>query len=499
NFDVDNPPPSTVLLSIGTDSSDLIVTNGYRIWQRSMPIGGNHFTRQLTKDLKLTFAKAEHLKRNIREAPDPKLIIQTMRPVFNDLETEVQRSIGFFRSIDKKAEIDSLVVTGNTIKLPGLAAYLGKQLGYEVKVVDSFERLGGEDVQAIPKFKDNAATFAVCYGLCLQGLNQSQVHTSLVPQEILTERLIRSKKPWTVGALAALLLGMTGHYVMTHNSWKTAHDERWDSAKATVTSMKTYSTDQISEDEELNAKLTYLNELGKEISGDAERRRRWLEILRAVNAAIPRLDGEDAEKLPYEERKDFHITTVETSQYLNLMTWFDDERAERWREEYRNYAEVKNIALDDIQQTELDSDKGPDGPGWVIQLTGFHYYNSPKNRGLDESNHIRLYLIDSLLNGKVSLPVGEDANGEPRYEDFSFEEVGLTYPLLLDDIKSRPVTVPNPEYDDDNPDPNIPFDVQANRQDFVIQIVWIQNTLEERLAKREEEKALEAANQVAVN
>ncbi|MEM6981136.1 MAG: pilus assembly protein PilM, partial [Planctomycetota bacterium] len=118
-FDIDNPPSSSVLLSIGTDSSDLIITNGFRIWQRSMPIGGNHFTRQLTKDLKLTFAKAEHLKRNAREAADPKLIFQTMRPVFNDLVTEVQRSIGFFRSIDKRADINELLITGNTVKMPG--------------------------------------------------------------------------------------------------------------------------------------------------------------------------------------------------------------------------------------------------------------------------------------------------------------------------------------------------------------------------------------------
>ncbi|MCU0709740.1 MAG: pilus assembly protein PilM, partial [Pirellula sp.] len=50
-FDPEHPPKSTVLLSIGTDASDLVVTNGFRIWQRSIPIGGNHFTRQLTKDL----------------------------------------------------------------------------------------------------------------------------------------------------------------------------------------------------------------------------------------------------------------------------------------------------------------------------------------------------------------------------------------------------------------------------------------------------------------
>ena len=203
-FDADNPPASSVLLSIGTDSSDLIVTNGFRIWQRSMPIGGNHFTRQLTKDLKLTFAKAEHLKRNAREAVDPKLVFQTMRPVFNDLVTEVQRSIGFFRSIDKKAEISELLVTGNTVKMPGLAAYLGKNLGYDVHVIDRFDRLKGDDVLSIPTFRDNAPTFAVCYGLCLQGLGVAQVHASLVPREILTARMIRAKKPWTLAGTRRL-------------------------------------------------------------------------------------------------------------------------------------------------------------------------------------------------------------------------------------------------------------------------------------------------------
>jgi type IV pilus assembly protein PilM len=152
----------------------LIVTNGFRIWQRSMPIGGNHFTRQLTKDLKLTFAKAEHFKRNAREAVDPKLVFQTMRPVFNDLVTEVQRSIGFFKSIHKKAEISELLITGNTVKMPGLAAYLGKNLGFDVHVLDRFNRLGGDDVLTIPTFRDNAPTFAVCYGLCLQGLGVSR-------------------------------------------------------------------------------------------------------------------------------------------------------------------------------------------------------------------------------------------------------------------------------------------------------------------------------------
>src|SRR5438552_6905394 len=51
-----------VALDIGADSSNLVITDGQRIiWQRPIPLGGNHFTRALTKDMKLTFDKAEHL------------------------------------------------------------------------------------------------------------------------------------------------------------------------------------------------------------------------------------------------------------------------------------------------------------------------------------------------------------------------------------------------------------------------------------------------------
>ena len=48
-------------------------------------LGGNHFTKALTKQMKLTFAKAEHLKRNAMKAEDPKAVFQAMRPVFSEL------------------------------------------------------------------------------------------------------------------------------------------------------------------------------------------------------------------------------------------------------------------------------------------------------------------------------------------------------------------------------------------------------------------------------
>ena len=217
---------STVMISLGTDTTDLVITNGYRVWQRSIPIGGNHFTKALTKELKLTFAKAEHLKRNAMKAENPKAVFQAMRPVFSDLVAEIQRSIGFFTSNNRNAKLGDMIALGNPMKLPGLQRFLSQNLDQEVKLVDQFNNLVGGTATAGPQFKENQLTFGVAYGLCVQALDSAQLRTNLLPEEIITTRLVKAKKPWAVAAVALLLVGMTINYFSHYSAWKTAREHR---------------------------------------------------------------------------------------------------------------------------------------------------------------------------------------------------------------------------------------------------------------------------------
>ena len=116
-----------------------MITNGFRVWQRNIPLGGNHFTKALTKELKLTFAKAEHLKRNALKAEDPKAVFLAMRPVFNDLVQEVQRSISFFQSVDRTAKIGRVITLGNAMKLRGLQKYLAQSLATKCSSSNNIE------------------------------------------------------------------------------------------------------------------------------------------------------------------------------------------------------------------------------------------------------------------------------------------------------------------------------------------------------------------------
>src|SRR5438105_6708512 len=211
-----------VALDIGADSSNLVITDGQRIiWQRAIPLGGNHFTRALTKDMKLTFAKAEHLKRNATKSPDLKKILSSLKPVLNDFVGEVQRSLGYFTNTHRDAQVQYMIGLGNAFRLPGMQRFLAEKLQLDVRKLGKLERLTGDSVITAPAYTENVLSFAVAYGLALQGLKLPRLQTNLLPHEIQVERMVRAKKPWAAAAAAALLLGMGSlalSYAMEHRA-----------------------------------------------------------------------------------------------------------------------------------------------------------------------------------------------------------------------------------------------------------------------------------------
>lgn len=331
SYDKSNPPPSKVVLSLGTDTTDLVITDGSRVWQRSIPIGGNHFTKALTKELKLTFAKAEHLKRNAMKAENPKAVFQAMRPVFSDLVAEIQRSIGFFTSNNRNAKLGDVIALGNPMKLPGLQRFLAQNLDQEVAQIDDFKALMGGSVTAVPNFKENVLTFGVAYGLCVQALDKGQLHTNLLPGEIITKRLVKAKKPWAVAAAALLLTGMAVDYASHYSSWRSAAVKpEYNQAMATALQQAgTLTTEAGGMDSAFGTLTTQFDEIvttGKNLVSNVEGRLLWLEMLKALDSALPK------DTRPAEERKEtaedvtarneLHVVSMDCEWTDEVGTWY---------------------------------------------------------------------------------------------------------------------------------------------------------------------------------
>src|SRR5262245_32842602 len=277
-----------VALDIGTDASNLIITDGARIiWQRPIPVGGNHFTRALTKELKLTFAKAEHLKRNAAKSPELANILKALRPVLQEFVGEVQRSLGYFTNTHRDAQVQYMVGLGSAFKLPGLQKFLADKLSLEVRKPDRFNRIAGEAVTDAPVFKENVLSFPVAYGLALQGLGIARLSTNLLPPEISFDRKIRGKKPYAVAAAAALLLGTTvlayGYSVPLADATDKRISDSISKAKSVVSTAGSLDSQIRSKKEEIDKTQMEVESI---IAGQTERKN-WIEINKFVNESVP--------------------------------------------------------------------------------------------------------------------------------------------------------------------------------------------------------------------
>ncbi|HUN80131.1 MAG TPA: type IV pilus assembly protein PilM [Phycisphaerae bacterium] len=197
---------SVVLLDMGALATDLIVMEGNRIWARPIPIGGNKFTDSLVAAFKISFPKAEKLKRTAATSKYARQVFAAMRPVFADLVSEVQRSVGFYTSTHREANITKVVGMGNAFKLPNLQKFLQQNLQLDAQRLNAFKKMNTAIGDSSPQFSENVSSFAVCYGLAIQALGLAQVQSSLLPLEVQKTLLWRKKRPWFAAAAACLAL-----------------------------------------------------------------------------------------------------------------------------------------------------------------------------------------------------------------------------------------------------------------------------------------------------
>lgn len=395
-----------IMLDMGCDNTTLMVSNGFKIWIRNVPIGGNHFTRALTKEMKLSFAKAEHLKCNATKSPDPRAVFQALRPVFNDYVSEIQRSIGFFSSVNRSAKIVKVIGMGNGFKLAGLQKFLQQNLQYEVVRPDSFKGLAGDAVLNSPLFSENILSFGVPYGLCVQALGLSRIHTSLLPPEIRQARLIRRKKPWALATAAALLVGFSLSTAVNGNSFRAVNTPEFANAEAEATkfvdevgSLRTNYEGEIGRYEKTRATLDSLTKGRRDVS--------WAELFNAVIDCLPQMDEDEAAAATeIEQKKIISITEFSSDRLPDVSSWFN-----RLGDRQKEYMSAE------------DRENAPSGDAYIVTVRGEHYVHDSENPTAADL----LFVADTLLNNLQQPTVQR-----PGFPERDVTRLGVSHAVLVE-------------------------------------------------------------------
>jgi type IV pilus assembly protein PilM len=206
NFDMQMP--GTIIMDVGTTSTDLIVCEPGRMWIRTFPIGGHQFTEALVSAFNISYGKAEKLKKEAENAQVTRQVLQALRPVFGDLAADVQRSIQYYQSLHRDAKLTRLIGLGSTFNLPGLRKFLSQQVQIEVEKLEGFRRLKMEGDRNT-EFQAAALNLTTAAGLALQGLGLQTLNANLMPLPVIREAVWSRKTKWFATA-AALALAAGG-------------------------------------------------------------------------------------------------------------------------------------------------------------------------------------------------------------------------------------------------------------------------------------------------
>ncbi len=496
--DPDDPPPSVVLVSMGVDATDVVVTNGLRIAQRSMPIGGKRFTRALVEEMQYTFAKAETEKRNAVHAADPKAVFRAMRPVFNQFASELQRSLNYFTSTDRSLKIGKVFLVGNPAKLRGLSDFVSKQLGVEVHRLDAYTGLEGPALAA-PAFRENRLGFGTAYGLALQAAGGSTLRTSLLPKEIVFDRMVKAKRPWVVagllGLLAAGLINFIGWFVAAGSYAQAGYKSAFQSSDNT----KSISQNAKSGFDAAEQQLRDTESWQRYLIEAHDRRFQALDLMRTIQALLPR----DAEGVTVEnpaDREEIILDSLDMEFFPDLATWFAGVQGD-WQltQAAAGGDDAGGAATGPAGETpagEAGGDPaavdpaavpvdgaepvagGPVGPGWVVEITGHHFHNERRHSPREGAQFVRQTLIRGLLglNEEATLAT---AAGPAQGKDLSVKDLGIGFPVIVDEEPIKPVAIDGGAEGggfEGRPRPGSPTGldepVTLRQYSFVLQFVW---------------------------
>jgi len=211
-----------VVLDIGSKTTSLVIADGDKLYNRSIPVAGNTITKEICSALGCTAEEAEEYKREAAyvalggvvedEDETRDRISKVCRAVMTRLHAEISRSINFYRSQQGGSVPVKLYITGGTAILPQLDRFFAESLQLEVEYVNPFDVVGvGQKVDA-EALEADGPLLAATAGLALHMAGLATFAINLLPPSLVKERADVAKIPFVaigaVSLVAALVLVM---------------------------------------------------------------------------------------------------------------------------------------------------------------------------------------------------------------------------------------------------------------------------------------------------
>lgn len=203
------PQEPIALINIGHRATNLMIYAPHTVWIRTIPIGGEDFTKEIQKETKLEPLEAESIKHaqgTLESAPSESLPIEqklkgAIENTAKRLGTELSRSLGFYNTQFSASKISSAYLTGGGSQIPNLENYLSKKILLKVSLLNPFEGLPCDRAPDEPVF-----LLSEIAGLALRAEKEITSPINLLPKSYISEHILAKKKEYFLYSAFTILL-----------------------------------------------------------------------------------------------------------------------------------------------------------------------------------------------------------------------------------------------------------------------------------------------------
>ncbi len=279
----------TLLIDLGSKSTNLIFVEGDRVFTRNILIGGCTVTGNIAKELAVNFGEAEEMKRTkgyvapggayeAHEDETVDAISKIMRNTLSRLHGEIVRTINYYRSQQGGNPPRRIFLCGGGAQTAMITDFFAEKFNLPVEVFNPLRGVALDSKLDQTSIDGNAPSMAELVGLALRHAGAVPVEVELVPDSVSQLRDSARRAPYLVMATACLfaVLALGGYY---YNHAAEVVRSKLSTLNGDATEMKK----QDSALKKLDAELTILKVQSEQLEDAVNSRGYWNHLLALLN------------------------------------------------------------------------------------------------------------------------------------------------------------------------------------------------------------------------
>lgn len=214
-FNYADLPGCSLLVDIGSRTTNLVFIEGQRLFSRTIPVGGNSISAAVAKEFKQDITLAERLKIEkgfvglggaYEEPADPTVakISKVVRNTMTRLHAEIARSISFYRQSQGGSAPVRAYLSGGSVSMQYMVEFFSEKLQIPIEHFNALKNVTVTTQALADSVAGKAHIMGELVGAALRQAGSSPVEINLRPKELVREQDIAKRKPFL--ALAAVCL-----------------------------------------------------------------------------------------------------------------------------------------------------------------------------------------------------------------------------------------------------------------------------------------------------